>query len=122
LILITDASALAIETLIKPLAIITTMQNKNKVVVWPVYLDSKTSRTSGRKLPKRHSVESPTIHEIERASNTLSLNPMVEADKIYPGNRNWWEGKGRVIVDKSGRKIDVLLSIAKRVKEFRISK
>src|SRR5665648_75682 len=98
------------------------MQNKDMVVVWPVYIDSKTSRTSGRKLPKRFSVESPTIHEIERASNALALKPMVEADKIYPGNRNWWEGKGRVLVNKNGRKIDVLQSIAKRVKESRASK
>ncbi len=110
------------ETLIKPLAIINTMQNKDKVMIWPVYLDSKTSRTSGRKLPKRHSVESPTIHEIERASKTLTLNPVVETDKIYPGTKNWWDAKGRVLVDKKGRKVDVLKSIADRVKEFRESK
>lgn len=98
------------------------MQNKDKIVVWPVYVDSKTPRSSGRKLPRRHSVESPTIHEIERASKTLDLNPVVEDDKIYPGSDNWWEGKGRVLVDRESRKVDTLQSIAKRIKEFRTSK
>lgn len=88
-----------------------------KIVIFPVYLDSKASRSEGRRVPLRLAVPSPTIREIVDACIRLGLNPVVEDDKIYPRNPST---RGRVIVDKRGKsKLEILNAIASELKNIR---
>ncbi len=88
-----------------------------KIVVYPEYLDSKKSRSQGRRIPSKISIPKPTLEEIARAAERLELNPIIEEDKSYP--RNWWENKGRVIVDKVESKQKTLKLLAEEIKRSR---
>ncbi len=93
------------------------MKDKGKLVIWPPYIDKTKSRSEGRIISRRTSVESPTINEINKAAKKLGLNPEVEADKAYP--RNWWENTGRVLIDDTGPKTHLARRICATIKEMR---
>ncbi len=93
------------------------MREKAKMVVWPAYIDAGKSRGEGRKISKKDGVRSPKIKEITTAAKKLGLDPVAEEDKAYP--RSFWEYSGRVLVDKSERKTEILRKIAKVIKEMR---
>lgn len=93
------------------------MRDKNKLVIWPVYIDRNRSRSQGRIISKKSSVAEPTLVEIEKAALKLGLNPEVEKDKSYP--RSWWEKSGRVLIDNSAPKTQLSRKIATAIKEIR---
>lgn len=93
------------------------LKDKDKLIVWPVYLDATKSRGEGRILPLKESVKSPTLKEIEKAASELSLAPMVEMDKAYP--KSWWSTDGRVLVNKKGPKSIVVKQIAQKINKTR---
>ncbi len=93
------------------------MKNEKRSIIWPDYIDSKKTRSEGRKISKESAVNSPKIREITQAAKKLGLNPSVEKYKSYPPS--WWEGSGRVIVDKKMRKQEVLLKISNLIKGSR---
>lgn len=93
------------------------LKDKNKLVVWPVYLDSTKSRAEGRLLSMKDAVKSPTLKEIEKAAVELDLNPVVEADKAYP--KAWWVVSGRVLVDKKAPKSVAAKQIAHQISRTR---
>jgi len=89
-----------------------------KIVIYPQYLNSKLSRSEGRRIPLNIAVPNPSIDEILKAAEDLGLNPVYEDDKRYP--RNWWMVKGRVIVDKKNySKARILRMIAIKIREYR---
>ncbi len=89
------------------------LNEKGKLIIWPVYLDATRSRAEGRILSTRDSVKSPVLKEIEKAAQELKLNPVVEPDKAYP--KSWWTVSGRVLVDKKGPKSVVVKQIAQKI-------
>ncbi len=89
------------------------MKDENRTIIWPAYLDSQKSKSEGRKIPKKQSVKAPKIREITQAAKKLGLNPSVEKYKSFPAS--WWEGSGRVIVDKKMNKREVLLKISNMI-------
>lgn len=93
------------------------LKDKNKLVIWPVYLDATKSRAEGRILSMKDSVKSPVLKEIEKAAQELNLNPVVEADKAHP--KSWWVVSGRVLVDKKGPKSILAKQIAERIIKVR---
>ncbi len=88
-----------------------------KIVVYPEYLDSRKSRSEGRRIPLSQAIPGPSLEEIARAAEELGLNPVIEAEKAYP--RNWWGRRGRVIVDKTDSKLQTLRKIAGQIKSKR---
>jgi signal recognition particle subunit SRP19 len=88
-----------------------------KAIIWPVYIDSKKTKSEGRKIPMADAVSSPKLREISRAANKLGLNPEVEKNKSY--SRSWWEVSGRVAVDKTMPKREILIKISKMIKGTR---
>lgn len=90
-----------------------------ETIIWPAYLDSKKTKKEGRKIPKKHAVESPTLNEIKKAAERLKLKARVEADKAYPPS--WWERSGRVIIEHNSnlKKRKLLLKISKMIKASR---
>lgn len=93
------------------------MRDKNKLVIWPAYIDRNRSRNEGRIISKKSSVIEPTLIEIEKAALKLGLNPEVEKDKAYP--RSWWEKSGRILIDNSAPKTQLSRKIATAIKEIR---
>lgn len=96
------------------------LKDKNKLVIWPIYLDSTRSRSEGRLLSMRNSVKSPDLKEIESAALELELNPIVETDKPYP--KSWWDISGRVLVDKKAPKSITVKQIAEQINTKRDKK
>ncbi|MBI4344059.1 MAG: signal recognition particle protein Srp19 [Euryarchaeota archaeon] len=93
------------------------MVERDRIMVWPVYIDSQKSREDGRKISVRDAIEAPTLKEIEEAAKRLSLNPVLEPEKAYP--KEWWEARGRVLVDKTKPKSVILKEIAAEIKRMR---
>lgn len=86
---------------------------KGKVVIWPVNIDCRYSRSQGRKLSEADCVEAPSLQEIARAASDLGLEPYVD-DASYP--RLWYEVKGRVIVNRAGGKVATLKKVAETIR------
>ncbi len=93
------------------------LKDKNRLIIWPVYLDATKSRAEGRILSLKESIKSPVLKEIEKAASELSMNPVVEADKAHP--KSWWVVSGRVLVDKKGPKSVMTKQIAQRIHKTR---
>ncbi|NJD75845.1 MAG: signal recognition particle protein Srp19 [Candidatus Methanoperedens sp.] len=93
------------------------LKDKDKLIIWPVYLDATKSRAEGRILSLKESIKSPVLKEIEKAASELNMNPVVEADKAYP--KSWWVTSGRVLVDKKGPKSVLTKQIAQRIHKTR---
>ncbi|MDI9615653.1 MULTISPECIES: signal recognition particle subunit SRP19/SEC65 family protein [Methanothermobacter] len=81
------------------------------MIIWPAYLDSRKSRSQGRRVPLEYAVESPSASEILRAAKKLQLEARMESDKSYPSS--WWESSGRVIVEYEGSKGELLIKLAR---------
>ena len=88
-----------------------------KAIIWPVYIDSKKTKHDGRKIPITDAVSSPKLREISKAAEKLGLNPEVEKTKSY--SRSWWEISGRVAVDKTMPKREILIKISKLIQGTR---
>lgn len=89
-----------------------------ETIIWPAYLDAKKTKKEGRKIPKKHAVESPTLNEIKKAAERLKLKAKVDADKAYPAS--WWERSGRVIIEHDKlKKRELLLKLSKMIKASR---
>ena len=86
---------------------------KMKAIIWPVYIDLKKTKHEGRKVSLEHAVSTPKLREISRAAAKLGLNPEVEKNKSY--SRSWWEISGRVAVDKTIPKREILIKISKMI-------
>ena len=86
-------------------------------MIYPEYIDSRRSRSEGRKIRKEYCIDNPKIEEIYEAAKLLGLNPEIQRDKKYP--RNWFYSKGRVIVDKVKSKLEILKDIALKIKDMR---
>jgi signal recognition particle subunit SRP19 len=96
------------------------MKDKGKLVIWPVYIDQATSRSGGRIIARKNSINDPQLNEIKEAAKKLGLNPEVEPEKAYP--KSWWEVSGRVLVDDKGPKSIIAKQIASSVKKMRNQK
>ncbi len=86
----------------------------DKYVIYPIYIDKSVSRKMGRKISKKDAVNKPKIENIEKAARDLDLAPILEEDISHPSR--FWKKEGRIIVDKSESKIEILKKIAKKLK------
>jgi signal recognition particle subunit SRP19 len=85
-------------------------------VIWTVNLDSRKTRSEGRKIPKEFAVPNVKLAELIEACKELGLQFEVE-EKRYP--KCWWEEGGRVVVPKTKSKIKLMIEIAKKIAEIR---
>jgi len=65
------------------------------VVIYPIYINAKKSRSEGRRISTQGAVETPTLNEVVAALKKLGLQYKEEADKKYPRDFNQ---RGRVRV------------------------
>ncbi len=90
-----------------------------KIVVWPVYINLKNSRSMGRKVSRYLAIENPSVEEIFRAALDLSLLPEI-VNKAYP--KNWLEVKKAVVMNKKYSKLKTLKEICLKIKQYRAVK
>ncbi len=95
------------------------MPKPSKRIVWPAYLDAQKTRKQGRIISKREAVNAPDIKEIVHAAMQLGLDPSFEEGKSFP--RQWWEHKGRVLIDAKGPKRHAIRQIASDIRASRAS-
>lgn len=88
-----------------------------RATIWPVYIDSKKTKHEGRKVSLEHAISTPKLREISRAAKKLGLNPEVEKNKSY--SRSWWESSGRVTVDKTMPKREILVKLSNIIRGYR---
>jgi len=88
-----------------------------RATIWPVYIDSKKTKHEGRKVSLEHAISTPKLREISRAAKKLGLNPEVEKNKSY--SRSWWESSGRVTVDKTMPKREILMKLSNIIRGYR---
>ena len=87
-----------------------------RCVIWTVNLDARKTRSEGRKIPLKYAVPNVRLQELVEACKALGLSFEVE-EKRYP--KFWWEEGGRVVVEKRGSKIALMVEIAKKIAELR---
>jgi len=91
--------------------------SEREIVIWPSYLDQRVSRAKGRRIPRKLSVKSPKLEEIAKALRTLGIEHLIEKEKAYP--KRWWSDKGRILVEKSESKGELLRAVAIKIREMR---
>ena len=93
---------------------------RRRRVIWPVYIDGLKTRKQGRVLAKKDSVGAPSVKEIVRATAEMGLKPSSEDEKTHP--RGWWEPGGRVLIESTSTKREIMRQIAHRIKTTRASR
>ncbi len=87
------------------------------MMIYPSYIDSELSRGRGRKIAKKHAVQSPKMKEIEKALAALGIDSKMENESRHP---RWPGGHvGRAVVDVKGGKKKLLKDVAKQIKRMR---
>lgn len=68
--------------------------NPERIVVWPGYFDSKTSRRSGRRVSKDRAVANPTLDGLSYAARSAGIRKMKkEENTSHPSRPNEQEGR-----------------------------
>ncbi|MEC8927077.1 MAG: signal recognition particle subunit SRP19/SEC65 family protein [Candidatus Thermoplasmatota archaeon] len=68
--------------------------NPERIVVWPGYFDSKTSRRSGRRVSKDRAVTNPTLDGLAYAARSAGIRKMKkEENTSHPSRPNEQEGR-----------------------------
>jgi signal recognition particle subunit SRP19 len=81
-------------------------------VIWPEYFDARRSRSQGRRVRKKLAVFNPSTEIIAKALVGMGVEFRIEEDKSYPSN--WYHRKGRVLVENSIPKTELIQMIAER--------
>ncbi len=90
------------------------MRGKGKIRIWPAYFDIRYSRSEGRRVPRDRAIRDPKLDDLEKVSNKLGLNPIIQPEKRY--SRQPWKRSGVVLVDKKGTKAEIIKNIAKSLR------
>ena len=90
-------------------------KKKRSIVLYPEYFSAKNTRAEGRRVSRKMAKAAPTVESIEKAAQSLGLNPVVEKDKSYP--RFWYKKRGRVLVEPKMPKSEILKAISKALRE-----
>ncbi len=91
-------------------------KNDGMVIIWPAYLDSKLTRTQGRRVPSNLAAPNITIDILQKAAEMTGLEAEAAVDKKYP--RGWQGNSGYLLVANPNghKKKRLLLMLAKSVR------
>ena len=80
--------------------------NPDRLCVWPGYFDARTSRRSGRRVPKDSSVLKPDLEGLFLAARKLGLKKIKREERVsHPARPH--QGEGRMWVSRAGYKQSV---------------
>ncbi|MEM2122856.1 MAG: signal recognition particle subunit SRP19/SEC65 family protein [Candidatus Bathyarchaeia archaeon] len=94
------------------------MRRRDRVIVWPVYIDSSKTRRDGRRIPLRLGVNSPKLSELMEAAEKLGLEPESNTEAAHP--RTWWNRTGYILVKSGMAKSKLLVMLASKMAEIRL--
>ena len=77
--------------------------NADRISIWPGYFDLKSSRRSGRRVPKDSAVRKPDLEGLFMAARSVGLRKVKREEKISHPKRPH-EKEGRLWVSRSGAK------------------
>jgi signal recognition particle subunit SEC65 len=77
--------------------------NPDRICVWPGYFDAKTSRRSGRRVPRDSSVIKPDLEGLFYAARKVGLRKIMREEDVSHPNRPYGK-EGRLWVSSSGAK------------------
>ena len=80
--------------------------NPDRLCVWPGYFDARTSRRSGRRVPKDSSVLKPDLDGLFLAARKLGLKKIKREERVSHAARPH-QGEGRMWVSRAGSKQSV---------------
>lgn len=80
--------------------------NPDRLCVWPGYFDMKTSRRSGRRVPKDASVLKPDLEGLFMAARAVGLRKIKRDEHVSHPNRPHAR-EGRLWVSASGAKASI---------------
>ena len=80
--------------------------NPDRLCVWPGYFDARTSRRSGRRVPKDSSVLKPDLEGLFLAARKLGLKKIKREERVFHPARPH-QGEGRMWVSRAGSKQSV---------------
>jgi signal recognition particle subunit SRP19 len=89
-------------------------EDRDKIVIWPVYFDSSKTRNEGRMVSAEIAVANPTVDDIMTAALKAGIKPEMEREKKHPST--WYSDTGRILVPKAGSKTSILKRIAKNLR------
>jgi signal recognition particle subunit SRP19 len=91
---------------------------KNGIIIWPIYIDKKISRSKGRKIPLDKSIEKPSIEKIVEAAKRLGFEIEIEKDCSHPSFH--WKKTGRIIIKNcKEKKLRVLKLIVNEINKIK---
>lgn len=93
------------------------MRKQERIIVWPVYLDSSKSRHDGRRVPKNVAISVPRVAEVKDAAEKAGLKCELVPDLGYP--KTPWFKMGMVLVEKKQSKNQTIMTIAKQLAKTR---
>lgn len=92
-----------------------TVDPETAIVLWPSYFDSRASRASGRRIPRKDAVEAPSARMLYDAARSLGLDCILELEKSYP--RFWFRREGRVLVEPKLKKSELVSKVAAKLRD-----
>jgi signal recognition particle subunit SRP19 len=84
-------------------------------VVYPAYFDRSLSRRGGRRVKNELSVENVKLEDLVRVVKRLKLTYTEEKGHAY--SRRWWLKEGRLLINTSMPKEELLRMIARGLRE-----
>lgn len=87
---------------------------KNRWVLWPSYIDSRLKRREGRRISRKEAVDSPTVQMISEALRSLGLEHEIDEGASYPSR--WYRKEGRVMVENSLKKMEILRKVSAEIR------
>jgi len=85
--------------------------------VYPLYLDSRVSRSEGRRVPRDLAVKKPRAKEILQAARNLGLKAVLVEEDNHPSR--WFYREGCVLISSDRPKTELLKMIASEIRKIR---
>ena len=90
------------------------------LIIYPSNIDSRLSKKEGRKVSKKHAVDSPKPLEMHNALQALGEKEVrLEKEAAYP--RRNWETEGRIVLERKGGKGSLMKNMAREIRRLRAS-
>jgi signal recognition particle subunit SRP19 len=93
-------------------------QRKGSLIIWPAYLDSKLSRSQGRRIPANLGAPDVTVDLLKQAADMRNHESDIEPGKRYP--RQGVDRGGYLVLEnpEGHKKKRLLLMLAKGVRRI----
>ena len=93
-----------------------------KMVIWLSTIDSSRTRVEGRKIAKGLAIKEPTLPEMQKAAEHLSLDPEVEETEYPKDQGQETRRPGRILVEKKQSKTKTLKLLCDEIRRIRQGK